>query len=163
MRSLLVSLCLVLAVACGKRAAVANDLKAATAATEAALARLNAAYPRLETELDPLRTSDSKRAAARIRAEVVPLFTDLAKQLEAVTIAEERYVAVSDDDEQDAVAGIRKNAAIHQRQAVGYTNVANQYLKEARLLDAGPIPEDQARALVKARVDTLELIVHGPK
>ena len=159
----LVALVIATVASCGKvgeTAAASNEVTAATRAVKAALHRLMTEYPRLETELDPLRAAEPKRAATRIRAAVVPLFDDVAKSLEAAAAAEDRYVAVAGDhpapSDVAAIEGIRKNAAIHHRQATSYADVRDGYTKEATLLDAGTIPPAQARAIIEARVARLQ-------
>lgn len=154
-RRLAIVFALVFAVAACKKdpaAAEAEAVKTATAATHAALKKFGTDFARLEREIDPLRTADPPQAAARIRQDIVPMLDAIATGLDTAAGAEERYVAVATGDEQ-AIAGIRKNIAVHRRQAQAFGDLRDGYGKEADLLLKGPLSPDTVRAIGQARMD----------
>lgn len=149
-----VALVLLLAFAACKKdpaAAEAQAVKAATQATGAALKKFGADFARLEGEIEPLRTANPAQAAARIRADIVPMLDAIATGLDTAAAAEERYVGVATGDEQ-AIAGIRKNIAVHRRQAAAFADLRDGYGKEADLLAQGPLTSDDKRAIGQARM-----------
>ncbi|MCE9575144.1 MAG: hypothetical protein K8W52_18475 [Deltaproteobacteria bacterium] len=149
-----VALVLFIAVAACKKdpaAAEAEAVKAATQATGAALKKFGTDFARLEGEIEPLRTANPAQAATRIRADIVPMLDAIATGLDTAAAAEERYVAVATGDEQ-AIAGIRKNIAVHRRQAGAFADLRDGYGKEADLLTKGPLTIDDKREIGKARL-----------
>jgi hypothetical protein len=142
-----------LAAACGKKSAAADEFAAAMSDVSDASRAFTAAFPALDADIERLRVAEPAKAAARVEASVLPLVDRIVAAMDRAGTTGASYLAVADGEDPDALAKIRANLDATLRRRAGFAGLRDVYAEEARLLRAGPLAQADVERLGRRMVE----------